>query len=119
MKKKHTTFYITSELKELIDYLLEREEIPKTLYLKRAIRHYLNGDRKIDPRILITQRTHPDYIRRDTLDSGYIDWSQWEELEQIAKEKKCKTAPIIFQALIEYSAELLSAYCDEITIREK
>ena len=41
--KQHTTFYISGKVKEMMDFLVKREGIPKTLFLKRAIIEFLAG----------------------------------------------------------------------------
>ena len=46
MRKDHTTFCITKELKDVMDYLISREDIPSTLFLKRALKMFLDGTGK-------------------------------------------------------------------------
>lgn len=116
MKKKHTSYYITKELRELRNYLVERDEVPNTLFLRRAIRVFLEGKHDIDSRILITERTHPQYIKRDVCDPAYIDIEQYEALERIGDEKGCNVSQLIFQALVDYCAMLVIDNPVEISI---
>lgn len=116
MKKHHTSVYITQKLKDLMKFLVEREDIPQTLFLKRALKMYLAGSKDIDARVLITERTHPDYIRRDVPLGVYIDLGQWKELERTAAEKGCNASQEVFQALVEYCASLAGQDMRGITV---
>lgn len=117
--KQHTTFYISEKVKEMMDFLVKREGIPKTLFLKRAIKEFLAGEQKLDYRVLIKTRKDPEYIRRNILEAGYVEKDQLRELERIAAENNCKVAPVIFQAIVNYCAFLLSNNQEGITITKK
>lgn len=118
MKKKQVNFYITKELKDLIYFLLEKEDLPKVNFFRRAIKMFLEGDRKVDPRILNTKRSDPTYIRRDIREPFDMDFEQYQALEELAKEKNCKMAHIVFQALVNYCSALATGY-EEIVVVEK
>ena len=119
MKKDHTTFCITKELKDIMDYLISREDIPSTLFLKRALKMFLDGDRKVDDRVLIKKRTHPDYIRRDTPIGNYVDPEQMQQIRELEKERGYNKSQIVFQALLEYCAYLITLDRTGIVIHDK
>lgn len=118
-KKKHTTLFITREVKDLIDFLADREEVTKTMFLRQAFRYFLAGDRRIDPRVMITVRTDPEYISRDTLIPAYIDWEQIAELEETAEVNHCNISQVMFQALVDYCSALLEVDSTGIVIRDR
>lgn len=103
-----TSVNITEECLRLIEYLCVREEITQVVFIRRAIRYFLSGDRKIDPRIMITKWSDPQYIRRNALLPIYIDCQQKEELEIIAAEQGAKFSHAFFQAMISYCALLIT-----------
>lgn len=107
MKKLHT-FYITKNLNVLTKYLVQREEVTKIVFLRRAIRYFLAGDQKIDPRIEISKRTDPEYIKRDVLFPVYLDSKEKEILENLAEEKHCRESQVFFQILLDYCSFLIS-----------
>lgn len=119
MKKEHTTFCITKELKEVMDYLIAREDIPSTLFLKRAIRMFLDGKQVVDDRVLIKQRKHPDYIRRDTTIGNYVEPEQMRQMKKLTEEKGYNLSQIVFQALVEYCAYLITLDDTGIVIKDK
>ncbi len=118
MEKKKTTFYITEELRDLMYFLMEKEDLPKINFFRRAINMFLEGTQKIDSRILITKRSDPAYIKRDICEPFYMDLKQYHEIEQVAKEQNCKMAQVVFQALVDYCSTLAMNY-DEIVVLEK
>lgn len=117
VEKKKTTFYLTSELRALMQFLMQREDLPKINFLRRAFRMFIEGSHYIDERVLITKRTDPLYIKRDVCEGLYIDIDQYEALEKIAEEKKCKVAHVIFQALVDYCS-ILANNSDGIVVCE-
>lgn len=121
-KKLHSV-YITEELNNLIYYLLEREEITKIVFVKRAIRNFLAGDYKIDHRVLIRQKTHPDYISRNKLFVFHIEDDYKQLVTDFVQEYnqnhkiKCNWAQVFFQILLEYAAYLISQDSTGIVIK--
>ena len=108
MEKVQTSFYITQEIRDLVKFLSKREEITKTVFYRRAMRSFFNTNSKIDPRIMITERTDPDYIKRDVLESMLFETEQKEKIEEMAEQLGCSEGCVIFQALIDYCALLLT-----------
>ncbi|MBO5485052.1 MAG: hypothetical protein J6K58_06705 [Lachnospiraceae bacterium] len=107
-KKRLFSSYLSEELYELVYFLMEREEINKVTFVKRAIRYYMAGDRKLDSRVLITKRNDPDYIERKALFSVHLEEDQKMQLKEVALEKKCKPSQVFFQVILEYCAVLIS-----------
>ena len=121
MRKNATAFsvYITEECLRVMEYLSVREEITQVVFVRRAIRYFLAGERKIDERILITKWSNPKYIRRNALLTGYIDINQKKELEDTAREQGAKFSHAFFQAMISYCALLITIDDTGIEITEK
>ena len=110
MRKNAVAFssYITPDLKNLMEFLIEREELTKVVFIRKAVRFFLNGDRVIDPRVMIP-RGEPNYISRSAIISSYIDVEQKRELEDIAWSQGSNFSAALYQALLEFSAMLITA----------
>lgn len=110
MRKNAVAFssYITPDLKNLMEFLIEREELTKVVFIRKAVRFFLNGDRVIDPRVMIP-RGEPNYISRSAIISSYIDVEQKRELEDIAWSQGSNFSVALYQALLEFSAMLITA----------
>jgi hypothetical protein len=106
--KEQISFYISGEIRKLVTFLRKREEITKIVFYKRALRLFFEGEQKIDPRILITERSHPDYIRREVLETVQIEPEQKQAVKKLAEERGCKEGHIMFMAVLEYCGMLLS-----------
>ena len=54
MRKNAVAFssYITQDLKNIMEFLIEREEITKVVFIRKAVRYFLSGDRIIDKRVI-------------------------------------------------------------------
>ena len=101
MRKNAVAFssYITPDLKNLMEFLIEREELTKVVFIRKAVRFFLNGDRVIDPRVMIP-RGEPNYISRSAIISSYIDVEQKRELEDIAWSQGSNFSAALYQALL-------------------
>lgn len=73
--------------------------ITKTAFTEKAIQIFLDGDRKIQPELLITEKTNPNYISRDVLANARIREDHYEAVVEIANEYHCSYAIILYQAL--------------------
>ena len=101
--KKYISFYISQNIRDNFDYLIEVTELPKTRLYNRAYKHFLEKkDKTIDPRILIRKKTDSQYIKRDVLETDYIKMEYYEELKKIAEEKHCALACVIYAAFLSY-----------------
>ena len=111
--------YITEDCLKLIEYLAAREEITRIVFVRRAVKHFLQGDKIIDPRILITARKSKGYIRRDALFTGYIDKEQKKILTEIAHSQGANFSQVFFQCMINYCALLITIDNTGIEIYKK
>lgn len=108
MKKiVQTSFYISENLREVVNFLYKREEVTKIVFYKRAVKHFLSQDTQIHPRILITERSHPAYVKRNVLETIKFESDLKTRIAEMAKQKQCSEGQIIFQALTDYCALLL------------
>ena len=109
MRKNAVAFssYITQDLKNIMEFLIEREEITKFVFIRKAVRYFLSGDRVIDKRVMIP-RGEPNYISRSALITSYIDIDQKKELEDIAWSQGSNFSAALYQALLEYSAMMIT-----------
>ncbi|WP_346663742.1 hypothetical protein [uncultured Merdimonas sp.] len=105
---KTTSFYITQDLRDLVTFLRYREEMSKRNFYRRAMRYFLAGDHQIDPRLRITEREDPEYIRRDVPETMTFDVGQMMQIKQVAAEQDCKECHVIFQGVLNYCAMLLT-----------
>ena len=80
-----------------MNFLVEREEMKKVVFVKRAIRDFMQGERKIDERVLITARTDPMYIERNKMVTVELDEEQREQLLVVARENGCNQSQVFFQ----------------------
>lgn len=120
MRKNAVAFsaYVTEDCKQLMEFLIEREELSQVVFIRKAVRKFLEGDRKIDERILI-KRGEPHYVRRSALVSSYIDLTQKGELEKTAKEQGSNFSQAFFQAILSYCAFLITIDDTGIEIRRR
>ena len=86
---------------------LEREEVTKIVFVRRAIRYFLGGDHQISERVRITQRTNPQYIKRDCMYKVHMDLDQKAALEKVAEEQHCKMSQVFFQVMLDYCTCLI------------
>ena len=109
MRKNAVAFssYITQDLKNIMEFLIEREEITKVVFIRKAVRYFLSGDRIIDKRVMIP-RGEPKSISRSALITSYIDIDQKKELEDIAWSQGSNFSAALYQALLEYSAMMIT-----------
>lgn len=118
-KKKLYASYISDSVNEVAEFLIEREDLTKVSFVRRAIEYFLAGSRHVDPRILNKKKSSPDYISRGALFSVYLDDKHRAELESIAKENGCNVSDVFFQVLIDFCAALICVDSTGITIDNK
>ena len=113
--------YITEECLRLVEYLTVREELTQVVFIRKAVRNFINGDNHIDPRILIKERTNPKYIRRDAMLCGYIvnPHAAVMKVMEIAEEQGANFSQAFFQALVNYCALLITMDDSNIEITRK
>ena len=120
MKKAQvqTSFYLTKNLRDLSRFLHKRDEITKVVFYRRALKYYFEVDGTVDPKVLITERSHPDYIRRDAVETVKIDIDLKAQIEELALEKNYTEGQIIFMAIVDYCTLLLSIDSTGVTLKE-
>lgn len=118
MSKKLFSGYVSEEVFQLVNYLSKREEISKVVFTRRAIRNFMEGERKIDPRILLTQRSDPAYIERKALLTVYVEEDQRKQMEEVAEEKGCRVSQVFFQIMLDYCALLISMDSTGVSIEK-
>ena len=117
--KRLFSSYLSKELNDVIYFLAERDEVSKVVFVRRAIRSWMKNPGKINERILISKRSDPDYIERNTLFSTYLDEAQREQLKNMAEEKGCKVSQLFFQIMLDYCAEQIYWDGTGIEIKEQ
>lgn len=118
-QKKAKSFCITENIKDLVKYIAERDDYTKTAMYKRALRIFFEQGEGVSSRVLITDRSDPDYIPRNTQEVIYLDLELAETLEKHAKAWNCSEGQIVFQALINYCAERITEDDTGIQIEER
>lgn len=99
---------LPKNISEVISFLAEREELTMVVFVRRAIRTFLAGEHIISDSVRITERNHPDYIKKDGNIATYIDVDYHEKLLKVAEEQECTFSQVMYQALIDYCAFLIS-----------
>lgn len=107
-KKALFSSYISKEVNEVAEYLIRREEISKVVFVRRAIRSFMDSDQVVEPRVKITKRSDPDYIKKESLFVTYIEEKQKEQLKSVAAEQGCTLSQVFFQTILHYCAVLIS-----------
>lgn len=107
-KKKQFASYLSQEIYDLAVFLAEREEITRVVFVRRAVRYFMDGDHTVAARLRITKRSDPEYIKRGRLFSVYMDEEQMKQLKQVAEEQKCTLSQVFFQVILNYCAMLIS-----------
>lgn len=97
-----TSFLITRSLQELENAILAKMDINRTIFHRRMIDHFVEVDGKINPRLYITNRTDPEYIKMECIEQIYIDEERNKKIEELAERHGIKKGKILFQALLDY-----------------
>lgn len=118
-KKKLFSSYISKEVCDIMEFLIGREEISRVVFVRRAIRYYMESDRSIEPRLRITKRSNPDYVKRGALVTVYLEQETREQLEWAAQEQNCTLSQAFFQAILNYCAVLVSLDQSGMEIKEE
>ena len=116
--KRLFSSYISKEVYDIMEFLIGREEISRVVFVRRAIRCFMETDRSIESRLRITKRSDPDYIERGALVTVYMEDEQREQLKWAAKEQGCTLSQAFFQAVLNYCAVLVSLDQNGIERRE-
>lgn len=117
--KRLFSSYISKEVYDIMEFLIQREETSKVVFVRRAIRCFMETDRSIEPRLRITKRNNPDYVERGALVTVYMEDGQREQLKAAAKEQGCTLSQAFFQAVLNYCAVLVSLDQSGMEIKEE
>lgn len=109
---------LPKNISEIISFLAEREELTMVVFVRRAIRNFLAGEHIISDSVRITERKHPDYIKKDGRLATYIDVDYFIELQKVAEEQDCSFSQVMYQALIDYCGVLISQDDTGIVFRD-
>lgn len=109
-KKKVTTYSITSGLKNLINKYLKITGMSATeLYEKAIYSLYESDDRHIMGKLLVTQKSHPDYVKCDFYERVYVDDDMLKMINEIAAyNNNCSNSVVFFFAVLTYISRGLS-----------
>lgn len=103
-KKKVTTYSITSGLKDLIvKYLGITGISATTLYENAIIAFYKSEDWHIMDKLLITQKSNPEYVKRDVYERVYVNKTMSNMIDEIAAyNHHCSNSIVFFYAVLLY-----------------
>lgn len=104
-KPQRTSVFVTEGLIKEMDVICRQAMITRSSFANHALANYLRKDpshQVIDRRILITERTNPEYIKRDERIFVFINPMLKEGLSKVAKANDCSEACVIFQALTDW-----------------
>lgn len=107
VKKRLFSAYITEEIYDLMDFLTDREEITKVVFVRRSLQYFLDSGQRVDPRVRIRERKDPDYIKRNRLIMTYIEEDLWQGMKQAAEDQHCNLSQVFFSAVVNYCAVLI------------
>lgn len=116
--KKIFCSYISPELAELADFLTEREEVSKVVFVRRAIRFFMKGNHKVDDRLRITEKSNPDYVKRGVLYNVRMDMEQNLQLKLVAYEEECTVSQLFFQIMLDYCVYLIEQNNEGIAMED-
>lgn len=117
-KKRLFSSYLSKEVAEMADFLTEREEVSKVVFVRRAIRFFMEGDHKVDERLRITEKTKPNYIKRGIMYNVYMEDEQRQQLKLVAQEENCTLSQVFFQVMIDYCVWLIDQNDEGIVLQE-
>lgn len=118
-EKKERLFsaYISKEVYDTMNYLAKRDEITKKVFVRRAIRYWLDTGYEVGRRLRITKRTDPDYVERSCMVTVWMEEELREQLVYAAREQQCSVSQAFFQAMLDYCTMLISQSMDDFNIR--
>lgn len=108
VEKREYSCYISEELDEIVNYLIQREDTKRVIFVRKAINYFLASDRTVEPRVKNRKRNDPGYIKRGKLFVTYLEEEQKEQLKRVAEEQGCFLSQVFFQVLLNYCAVLIS-----------
>lgn len=117
-EKKITSLKITKSTKMLMDILIQQMDIPRTFFHRRAIDYFLENHLEIQPELLIRERSNPKYVKKDAVETLYLDDARKEKLKKIAEENGCGYTVVVFNAFMVYCSVVAPAVLGDNTINK-
>lgn len=106
-----TTFSITSKLLDMENKILKETGLSRAAYHRKAVQKYLDQEHPgINPRLLIRQKSNPEYVRKNVVEPVYLSEEHRDALEKIAMNYNTSIGTVFLEAMLEYTvlqAELL------------
>lgn len=106
MADKMTSIKITTNVAYMQKEILKVSGLSKTVFHRRAIDHFLEGDMIIDKELKITKRTDPGYVRKPIMEHVYLDAERRRKLESAAAATGVGITTLILQAIMDYCVEM-------------
>lgn len=109
--EKRTSFSVTTAIQAMEERILAVTGLSRTVYHRKALQKYLEQENpQINPRLLITKRSDPLFVRKPASEPVYLSEEDREGLEKLAEKYGTSIGTVFLQALLEYTvvqAELL------------
>lgn len=106
MADKMTSIKITTTVAYMQKEILKVSGLNKTVFHRKAIDHFLEGDMIIDKQLKITKWTDPGYIRKPILEHVYLDEERRRKLESATAVTGVGITTLILQAIMDYCIEM-------------
>lgn len=101
-----TSFRISKSLYDLENIILSQMDIPRTVFHRRMIDYFIETGGAVTPRLLITRKADPDYVKRESTEQIYLDDVRRDQLERIAQKNGCRIGTVLFQAMLSYCCSI-------------
>lgn len=104
-KRKLTTYCVNESIQLLERKILQETGISRAAFHRKAVDYlYKSEDRKVHPRLLITEKKNPLYVRRAAKEPVYLDAEMERKLKEIAAltYNHCSEGTVFFHALLIY-----------------
>lgn len=99
---KKTTFKVPKSLLDLQNAILDKMDIPKTVFHRRMIDDFIGRGGNISPRLLIVNRTDPGYVKKEVSEQIYLDEERESKIHEVMNRYDCKQSVVLFQAMLDY-----------------
>lgn len=100
-----TSFSVNRSVQILEQEILEETGLSKAAFHRKAVEYFYNcGDRHVHPRLLITKRTDPLYVKRDAREQVYVSEKMRTQIKEISAlpYNQCSDGTVFFHALMIY-----------------
>jgi hypothetical protein len=102
MSKYYKHFYVTQELKDRLIKIADEERLNNTQIVYRAVDIFKHNGEYIPEAVCIKKRSHPDYIKRNTMLHVWIDDYNIDYISSVAEDNGCSFSAALYQILNEY-----------------